>query len=65
MLSPHELTTLMVVKDAPDQIDLDRWELHTLLEQELVCVELLHSGHQQARITPTGHSVLQAVLRIR
>jgi hypothetical protein len=63
MLSPHELATLMVVKDAPDQIELDRMELHTLLEWELVRVEVLHSGHLQARIMPTGHGVLQAISR--
>jgi hypothetical protein len=36
MLSPHEFTTLMMIKDAPDQIEPDREELHALLERELV-----------------------------
>ena len=61
MLSPHELATLMVVKDAPDQIELDRRELHTLLEWELVRMVRLHSGDQQVHVTPTGYGVLRAV----
>jgi hypothetical protein len=64
MLSPHEFTTLMLVKDAPDQIEPDRQELHTLLDQHLVVVELLVSGHRRLRITPHGHVVLQAISRI-
>jgi hypothetical protein len=64
MLSPHEFTTLMIVKDAPDQIEPDREELHTLLERHLVIVERLASGHRRHRITPHGHAVLQAISRI-
>jgi hypothetical protein len=65
MLSPHEFTTLMLVKDAPDQIEADRAELHTLLEHQLVTFEMLASGHRRPRITPQGHAVLKAVARIR
>jgi hypothetical protein len=64
MLSPHEFTTLMLIKDAPDQVELDREELHTLLKRQLVIVELLASGHRRPRITQHGHAVLQAVARL-
>ncbi|MFM0089023.1 hypothetical protein PQR46_19110 [Paraburkholderia sediminicola] len=64
MLSPHEFTTLMLVKDAPDQIELEREDLRTLLERHLVIVELLASGHRRPRITSLGHAVLKAVARI-
>lgn len=64
MLSPHELTTLMVIKDAPDQVEIDRDELHTLLQRHLVIVELLSSGIRRLRITQHGHAVLQAVARL-
>jgi hypothetical protein len=64
MLSPHEFTTLMMVKDTPDQIEADRGELHTLLEHHLVTVELSASGHRRHRLTPHGHAVLQAISRI-
>ena len=35
MLSPKEFATLMLVKAAPDQIDMCRQELDTLLERQL------------------------------
>ncbi|MBN3787842.1 hypothetical protein [Burkholderia sp. Ac-20353] len=65
MLSPHEFATLMLVKSAPDQIDLGREELDTLLEQQLVALEQLASGQQRPHLTRNGDAVLQAVARIR
>lgn len=65
MLSPHECATLILVNDAPDQIELDRAELHTLLEHQFVTMEPLASGHQLPRITPHGHAFPHAVARIR
>lgn len=65
MLSPHEFATLIMVRDAPDQIEGVREELHTLLERNLVTVELLASGLRRPCITPQGHAVLKAVARIR
>ncbi|MGF6408680.1 hypothetical protein [Paraburkholderia tuberum] len=64
MLSPHEFTTLMVVRDAPDQIEPDRLELRTLLDLRLVTLEPLLTGRQCPRITPNGRAVLDAVARI-
>lgn len=63
MLSPHEFATLMLVKSAPDQIDLDRAELDALLEQQLVALEELVTGEQQARVTADGNSLLEAITR--
>ena len=54
MLSPHEFGTLMLVKAAPDQIDLDREELDVLLERQLVELEDLASGHPRPRLTLNG-----------
>ena len=65
MLSPHEFATLMLVKDAPDQIGLNRAELDTLLECQLVALEQLASGLQRPRLTRDGDAVLQAVARKR
>jgi hypothetical protein len=64
MLSPHEFSTLMMIKDAPDQIEPDRAELHKLLERNLVIDERLASGHQRLHITPHGHAILQAISRL-
>jgi hypothetical protein len=55
----------MLVKTAPDQIDLNRVELDTLLEQQLVALEQLASGDQLPRITRDGDSVLRAIARKR
>ncbi|WP_248555944.1 hypothetical protein [Paraburkholderia terrae] len=61
MLSPHEFATLMLVKSAPEQIDLNREELDTLLERQLIALEELASGVQRPRLTRDGDSVLRAI----
>jgi hypothetical protein len=63
MLSPHEFATLMLVKDAPDQLELDHADLDILLEQQLVALETLSSGQQRPQITSDGVSILKAVTR--
>lgn len=65
MLSPHEFATLMLVKAAPDQIDLDREELDTLLERQLVAMEQLTPGRRLPRLTRDGDAVLQSVAKRR
>jgi len=65
MLSPHELATLMLVRDAPDQI-IDRAELGTLLERRLVALEQAEDiGLRRPRITENGNSILEACSRLR
>ena len=39
MLSPREFATLMLLKDAPDQIDPDRADLEALLERQLITLK--------------------------
>ncbi|WP_206996541.1 hypothetical protein [Trinickia mobilis] len=65
MLSPHEFATLMLIKDAPDRIGLDRAELDTLLERQLITLERLASGHRRPHVTSEGASILKAVARRR
>jgi len=65
MLSPHEFATLMLLKDAPDPIDLDRADLEALLERQLITLEKLTSGQRRPLVTLNGHSVLKAAARIR
>ncbi|MGF7137356.1 hypothetical protein P3T40_008869 [Paraburkholderia sp. EB58] len=48
MLSPHELATLMLLKDSIDQI-ADREELDTLIERQLVTLEQLAGGSAHPR----------------
>ncbi|RQR47674.1 hypothetical protein DIE19_34300 [Burkholderia sp. Bp9126] len=65
MLSPHEISTLMMVRDAPDQIESDRDELVTLLERHLIAFDRQVSGRRRAQVTEHGRAVLKAVLRNR
>jgi hypothetical protein len=63
MLSPHEFATLLLVKDAPNQVDMERGELDALLERQLVQLEKLASGREQWRVTESGDSALRAIKR--
>jgi hypothetical protein len=42
---------------------MDREELDALLEQQLVRLESLGSGHQQWRLTESGDSAIRAIKR--
>jgi hypothetical protein len=64
MLSPHEFATLLLVKEAPDQLEMERAELDTLLERQLVMLEKLASGQAFPTLTSEGHSLLKAASRI-
>ena len=63
MLSPHEFATLLLVKDAPNQVDMDREELDALFERQLVQLEKLASGLKQWRLTEIGDSAIRAIKR--
>ena len=65
MLSPHEFATLMLLKDVPDPIDLDRADVKALLEHQLITLEKPTSGQRRPLITINGDSVLKAAARIR
>ncbi|AYZ67853.1 hypothetical protein [Burkholderia ubonensis] len=65
MLSPHEITTLLMVRNAPDQIGSDREELLTLLERQLIAIDPMVSDFRRIEVTAEGHAVLNAVSRIR
>jgi hypothetical protein len=63
MLSPHEFATLLLVKDAPNQVEMEREELDALLERQLVQLEKLASGLKQWRLTEIGDSAIRAIKR--
>jgi hypothetical protein len=63
MLSPHEFATLLLVKDAPQQVEMEREELDALLERQLVFLERLASGAHHVRLTDIGHLALKAMRR--
>nr|WP_081079163.1 hypothetical protein [Burkholderia territorii] len=61
MLSPHEFATLMLVREAPDQIDMNRTELDALLERQLVMLEHCTPGRRVAHLTHKGRWMLDAL----
>ncbi|KMQ73790.1 hypothetical protein BPMI_00697 [Candidatus Burkholderia pumila] len=63
MLSPHEFATLLLVQEAPNQVDMEREELDALFERQLVQLENLVSGWQQWRLTASGDSTIKAFKR--
>ncbi|WP_416046990.1 hypothetical protein [Cupriavidus basilensis] len=65
MLSPHEMATLMLIKDTSDETELDRADLDALLEHQFVSLERLDSGRQHPCITARGGALLNAIARIR
>jgi len=64
MLSPHELATLMLVGSAPDQIDMTRTELDTLLDCELISLDP-RAGRQRPALTPAGVHLLEVAARVK
>ncbi|HVO22066.1 MAG TPA: hypothetical protein VMW56_00395 [Candidatus Margulisiibacteriota bacterium] len=64
MLSPHEFATLMLVRHSPEQIDMNREELDTLLERQLVALEQWTEGHRRLSLTTAGRSLLEAMGRL-
>jgi len=64
MLSPHELATLMLIRSAPDQIDMKRIELETLLDCQLISLEQRPGEWRRPRLTPAGVHVLEAAARL-
>ncbi len=65
MPSPHEVSTLMLVRCGQALATLDRMDLETLLELRPSRVETLQSGHRPPCITTSGHAVLDAIAQTR
>lgn len=66
MLSPHEIAALLLLGDAPEIDDLEPEQLDSLLTLKLVTLEQGHAtGNAYPRLTSQGHSMLEAVRRIR
>ncbi|MFD1559335.1 hypothetical protein ACFSHT_27470 [Paraburkholderia silviterrae] len=64
MLSPHEFATLMLIRHAPEQIDMNRHELDTLLEHQLVALVQRGEGLHLPSLTMAGRSLLDALGRV-
>lgn len=60
MLSPHEIATLMVIRDTASRLDIGHDELAALLRLELVSLDAAVTGPASPRLTPRGDAVLLA-----
>lgn len=65
MLSPHELATLLLVKDAPERIEADRAELCALRALQFIANDPPEPGFPVPRVTPHGDAFLRALARVR
>ena len=66
MLSPHEIAALLLLGDAQEIDDIEPEHLYSLLAHKLVTLEHGHdTNNAYPRLTKQGHSVLEAVRRIR
>ncbi|MGU7773878.1 hypothetical protein ACV229_27320 [Burkholderia sp. MR1-5-21] len=59
MLSPHELSTLLLVQRSPYQVEVQRLDFVTLQRQALVEIERRDSGARIARLTRRGSELLR------
>lgn len=64
MLSPHEFAALMLIENAPDQVERNRLDLAALLERRLVSFENME-GRLKPTLTAIGASVLAALKRFQ
>jgi hypothetical protein len=64
MLSPHEIATLMLVRSAPEQVEMSRVELGTLLDSQFVSLEKGAGGWRRLTLTAAGQQLLKAVARL-
>jgi hypothetical protein len=53
----------MLIRHAPEQIDMDRHELDILLEHQLVALEQRGEGRRLPSLTMAGRSLLEALGR--
>ncbi|TCK84337.1 hypothetical protein [Paraburkholderia sp. BL9I2N2] len=58
MLSPHEYSTLVLIKHSSQAIDLAREEIHALVRRGLVAID---SGDTSMRVTALGDRLLEAL----
>jgi hypothetical protein len=63
VLSHHELSTLLLLKDANEHIEPDCLELGALRDLQLIEIEPPESGQPLLRVTQRGYAVLRAFAR--
>jgi hypothetical protein len=59
MLSPHELSTLLLVQRAPHQVDVFGSSAARLRQERLVAIERLPTGRPVPYLTQRGQEMLR------
>jgi hypothetical protein len=54
MLTPHELATLILLVDAPGQVQTDFADFNALLQYKLARADVIEAGAAQGRATESG-----------
>lgn len=62
MLSPHEFAALLLVGNERDLDELDRADLASLVERQLIALERLSTG-RHLHLTDRGDLIVKAVNR--
>ncbi|MFM0321871.1 hypothetical protein [Caballeronia glebae] len=68
MLSPHEISTLLLIQRAPHQVEVFRQHAARLRQEALVEITRLPTGVPIPHLTPKGQDVLNrldALLKLR
>jgi hypothetical protein len=65
MLSHHEISTLLLLRRSPLQVESRGADLLALQRRELVEVQPLRNGASRAHLTRRGHEVLYRLERLQ
>jgi hypothetical protein len=61
MLSPHEFSTLLLTREAPDQVNTTCGNLVALVRRQLVILKQSIDGEERPSVTAIGRSLLCAL----
>ncbi|MFK4442942.1 ABC-type methionine transport system ATPase subunit [Caballeronia udeis] len=63
MLSPHELSTLLLIQHSPSQVEPQCSDVASLEHEHLVRIEATTNGRAMPRLTARGSELLQQLHR--
>ncbi|KAK42626.1 hypothetical protein BG58_39900 [Caballeronia jiangsuensis] len=65
MLSPHEISTLLLIERSPHQVEVFGQQAARLLQEALVEITRLPTGVPMPLLTPKGHDMLKRLDALR
>jgi hypothetical protein len=63
MLSPHELSTLLLIEHSPSQVEAKCSDVASLEHEQLVRIEASTNGESMPRLTSQGAELLRQLHR--